>query len=75
MTLKDKLYNIMCELDSIESANVVMQRCIDTKLENSYEQYRSTVKNIYDYVLSRSALKVIKALTRINKSKEKKNGN
>ena len=75
MTLKDKLYNIMEDLDSIESSSVVMQRCINTKLNSSYELYKSTIKNIYDYVLSRSTLKVIKALSRVKKVKETKNEN
>lgn len=72
---KSKLYNILDDLNNIQPLDVVIQRCIDEKLNASLEQYQNTVKNIYNYVLSRSNIKVIKALARIRKSKEKSNGN
>ena len=71
---KQKLYNIMDDLSGLESSDIVMQKCIDEKLTRSFEQYQNTIRNIYNYVLSRSNLKVVKALARMNKSKEKKNG-
>lgn len=75
MTLNDKLYNIMKDLNSIEPSDIVMQKCIEDKLTRSFEQYQNTIKNIYNYVLSRSNLKVIKAISKVKQSKEKKNGN
>lgn len=75
MTLNDKLYNIMNDLNSIEPSDIVMQKCIEDKLTRSFEQYQNTIKNIYNYVLSRSNLKVIKAISKVKQSKEKKNGN
>lgn len=72
---KHKLYNILKDLSSLESGDIVMKRCIEDKLTKSYEQYQNTVKNIYNYVLTRSNLKVIKALSKIKKTKENANGN
>lgn len=75
MSLKDKLYNILNDLNGLEQSDITLQRCINNKLNASYEQYEWTIKNIYNYVLTRSNVKVIKALTKIRKSKEKNNGN
>ena len=73
-SFKTKLYNILKDLNKIEPSEVTLQRCIDDKLNASYEQYEWTIKNIYNYVLTRSNVKVIKALSKIRDKKEKENG-
>ena len=73
-SFKTKLYNILNDLNGIESSDITMQQCIDNKLNTSYEQYQWTMKNIYNYVLTRSNVKVIKALAKIRTKKEKENG-
>ena len=65
----------MSDLNKIESSDIVMQRCVDKKLNASLEQYKSTMKNLYNYVLSRSNIKVIKALSKVKKFKEREDGN
>lgn len=52
-----------------------MKNCVQQKLDASNEQYQLTVKNIYNYVLTRSNLKVIKALSKVRQTKEKSDGN
>ena len=69
------LYNILNDLNHIEQSDVVFQKCVKEKLDNSYEQYQFAMRNIYNYILSRSNVKVVKALARIKKKKEKANGN
>ena len=72
---KIKLYNILSDLERIEAPATIMQRCVNEKLDASYKQYQSSMRNIYNYILSRSNVKVVKALSKINKSKEKADGN
>ena len=69
------LYNIMDDLNNIPSAGYTMHECIQHRLDASYEQYEWTIKNLYNYVLSRSNVKVLRALSKVKQSKEKLNGN
>lgn len=71
---KNMLYNILSDLNNIESSDLIMTRCVDNKLNASYESYQLTMRNMYNYVLSRSNIKVIKAINKIRKTKEIKNG-
>ena len=72
---KTTLYNIMDDLNNISDAQSTLLECIRDRLNASYEQYEWTVKNIYNYVLTRSNIKVLKALSKVKKSKENLNGN
>ena len=72
---KTILYNIIDDLNGIQSSEDVLLKCIQDRLDASYEQYQWTIKNIYNYVLSRSNVKVLRALSKVKKSKEKLNGN
>ena len=72
---KHKLYNILSDLNSLQSSDAVIKKCIDDKLTRSYEQYQNTIRNIYNYVLTRSNVKVIKALSKVKKAKENTGGN
>ena len=74
-SFKGKLYNIMMDLNKIKPSDITLNYCINEKLSRSYEQYDNTMKSIYNYVLSRSNIKVIRALTKMKKKKESKNGN
>ena len=73
-TFRNKLYNILNDLNNIKSCEDTLQSCIDKKLNASYDNYQLTMRNMYNYVLSRSNIKVLKALNKVKKSKEKKNG-
>ena len=71
---KTQLYNILESLKSIESKDVVLTKCVEDKLTNSLEQYRNDIRNMYNYVLSRSNVKVIKAISKLNAKGEINHG-
>ena len=70
---KKSLYNILESLNKIKPRDVALNECIETRLSKSYDSYLATMKTIYNYVLSRNNLKVIKAISKINKAKGVKN--
>ena len=64
------LYNILDDLNSIKSPSITFENCVKNKLNNAHNVYDSEITRIYNYVLTRSNIKVLKALAKIQKSKE-----
>lgn len=54
---KERLYKLPSKSD-------VFQGCVKEKLDNSYEMYLFNLKKMYNYLLYRSNLKVLKTINR-----------
>ena len=65
--LKNILYNIVHDLSKIPDADITINNCVKHRLENSYDQYNHAIKSIYNYILTRDNLKVIKAISKMKK--------
>lgn len=67
---KDKLYTILRDLNKMVSNNNAMERCVNTKLNNSLDMYAKNVINAYSYLVSKSTkntYRVIKNIAKMNK--------
>lgn len=70
MTLRDKLNSIKI---TPTRPDALFFRCVKKRLQLSKENYESAIQKNCIYILSRNNLKVIKALDRYQKRKEKNN--
>lgn len=71
MTLKDKLLEMKKELVILDR-NEIFENGVNIKLLRSENNYKNSVKNNCDYILSRNNYKAIMAMDRYNRWKEKK---
>ena len=70
MTLKDNLLKIKDELIE-KDPDIIYNQGVDIKLGRSEDNYQKAIQKNCEYILSRSNHKVIMALDRYNKRKEK----
>lgn len=73
MTLRDKLLNIKKELYLDKNPKEIIQEGIDIKIGRTEDKYNETVKKNCMYILSRSNYKVMMAIDRYNKRKDRIN--
>lgn len=71
MTLKDKLLEIKKELIVLDR-DKIFEDGVNIKLLRSENNYKNSVENNCDYILSRNNYKAIMAMDRYNRWKEKK---
>lgn len=71
MTLKDKLLEIKKELVILDR-NEIFENGVNVKLLRSEENYKNSIENNCDYILSRNNHKAIMAMDRYNRWKEKR---
>lgn len=71
--LKTKLKNIRADLDRISKldSDALFEKMIQSKLDNSYDIYCKNLELNYNYLLSRSTVKVIRNIKRQNAKKAK----
>lgn len=62
MDFKQKLYNILDDINSFKDRQELFENHINKKLNLSLERYNNRIELAYDYLLSRSALKVMRAI-------------
>lgn len=72
---KSHLYNMLESLDTLQSRDVVLNEEVQGRLDTSLEQYKNAMKNMYDYVMSRDNLKVLKAIAKLNSKGENQHDN
>ena len=60
MDFKQKLYNIISEVNSFKDRQELFENCVSRKLNLSFERYNNNLEIAYEYLLSRSALKVLR---------------
>lgn len=72
--LAKKLYYILEDIDvwSKKPSEEILKLCIEDRLNASTKQHDDNISAMSAYVLTRSNLKVLKALARISNAKEKK---
>ena len=75
MTLRDKLLNIKKELYLDKSPKEIIKEGIDIKIGRTEDNYNETVKKNCMYILSRSNYKVMMAIDRYNRRKDRINKN
>lgn len=61
---KNKLYNLLKDLNKMKTKQDTLQRCVQDKLNFSFDMYQSEVMKTCEYLLSRSAYKVMKNIAR-----------
>lgn len=66
---KTVVYNISRDIDKLSSKEVTMAKCISDRLEVSLDNYEYEVQLIYNYLLSRDSLKVLKHMNKKEKNK------
>ena len=71
--LKTKLKIIRADLDRISKLNSdsLFEQMVQSKLDNSYDIYCKNLELNYNYLLSRSTIKVLKTVKRQNAKKAK----
>lgn len=72
MTLREKLNSIANDLKPIRKESI-LQQGIDTKLGRSQRKYQEAIEQNCRYILSRNNHKVLMAIDRYNRRKEKEN--
>lgn len=75
MSLKNKLYNIQCELDKIPSRSSTFETCVKKRLSRSVDIHSQYVKRICGYLNSRNSIKVLRQVKEFNKKKSKRLNN
>ena len=75
MTLRDKLLNIKKELYLDKDPKEIIKEGIDIKIGRTEDNYNETVKKNCMYILSRSNYKVMMAIDRYNRRKDRINKN
>lgn len=68
--IENKLYSIMRDLNKMKSHNNAMERCVEERLNSSLDDYRVEITNAYDYLMTRSNLKVAKNLNKVKFEQE-----
>jgi len=63
---KLKLYNILESLNTLQDRDVILNDGIQNKLDVSLDNYKNAMRNMYNYVMSRDNLKVLKAIAKLN---------
>jgi hypothetical protein len=58
--MKARLYNILSDLNKLKGHDDVMKRCVEKKLNNSFNNYANEVDILCKYLLSRNNFKVLK---------------
>lgn len=59
--LKEKLYNILRDLDSSRNCLTVLEEGVDKKLNRSLNNYLNTIKQSMEYLLARNSYRVLKS--------------
>lgn len=72
--LYNTLIKIKKELDTLVSDKESFKEGLDIKLTRIEDNYNTIVENNCNYILSRSNLKVFRALSRFEKKKEREDG-
>ena len=72
--LYNTLYQIKKELDELSSSTDSFKQGLNIKLTRIEDNYNSIVEQNCNYILSRSNIKVLRALNRFEKKKEKEDG-
>lgn len=72
--LYNTLTKIKKELDTLASDKASFKEGLDIKLIRIEDNYNTIVENNCNYILSRSNLKVFRALSRFEKKKEREDG-
>ena len=69
----ETLKTILADLNKIEyrSKDELLKTMIQNTLDVSYDRYCNNLKVNYDYLLTRSSAKVLKALTKLQKRADK----
>ena len=70
---KNLLYDILYELNAniTSDRDAVFAKCVEKKLTIVEDNKKKQLDNLYKYILSRSALKTLRAINRIRKEEEK----
>jgi len=69
---KDLLKEIKTEVDSFSGKEEIANKAVDRKLNRSLDNFEKNIELNVKYILSRNNYKVLKALDRAAKKKEKK---
>lgn len=72
--LYNTLYEIKKDLDELSSSIDSFKEGLNIKLTRIEDNYNSIVEQNCNYILSRSNIKVFRALNRFEKKKEKEDG-
>lgn len=75
MNLKNNLYNIRSELESIPSREITFENCVKEKLSKSIDIHSQYIKRICDYLKVRDSMKVLKYTKEFNKKRGRKTNN
>lgn len=63
---KLKLYNILESLNTLQDRDMILNDGVQDKLDISLDNYKNAMRNMYNYVMSRDNLKVLKAIAKLN---------
>ena len=62
---KQKLYNILSDLNKNIPRDELFKECVQRKLDLSLERYNNEIELIYNYLLSRSNIKVMRNIAKM----------